>query len=141
TQSGGSRGAATPVMLDLAFIRDNAVNSSLELAAHGGSAWLKAVFLVPGGAALYRLLEYSCYGAPAARWFSQVDPAAPGLHPRYRWSARAMRWGSILAGIPLPRPRHVPLDNPLPIAHWMAAALRAGRTPHLFTFTSSAVRV
>lgn len=52
-----------------------------------------------------------------------------------------MRWASLLAGVPLPRPQHVPLDDPLPIARWMAEVLRGGGTPHLFTFASSAVRL
>lgn len=52
-----------------------------------------------------------------------------------------MRWGSSFAGVPLPRPLYVPLDDPLPIAHWMGEVLQAGGTPHLFTFASSAVRL
>lgn len=41
----------------------------------------------------------------------------------------------------MPRPLHVPLNNPLPIARWMVEVLRAGGTPYLFTFPSSAVRL
>jgi hypothetical protein len=88
-----------------------------------------------------RVLEFSVCGAPAIRWYSQVDPAASGVHPRYRWSVRAMRLASRLAGVPLPLPVHVSHDDPLPIAEWLAAVLRAGNTPLLHTFPSSAVRL
>jgi hypothetical protein len=140
-QTGGSRGPATAVPIDLAFLRDRAVNTLLALDARGGGEWVKAHWQVPGAGALARLVEFSGFGAPVVRWFTQVDPAAPGLHPRYRWSARLLRWGSLVAGVPLPRPIHVPLDEPLPIARWMAEVRRAGQTPHLFTFASSAVRL
>lgn len=52
-----------------------------------------------------------------------------------------MRWGSLLALAPLPRPKYVPLENPLPIAHWMAGVLRAKGIPHLHTYVSPAVRL
>jgi hypothetical protein len=70
-----------------------------------------------------------------------VDPADARLDPRYRWSAAALRWGSRLAGVPLPAPEHVPLSAPSPVARWMARTLGQGRTPHLATYVSSAVRV
>jgi len=137
----GSRGMRTPVLIDLEFIRDCAVNAFLFLEARAGTRWLNAIWGVPGGGGIARILEFSSFGAPLARWFWQVDPAAPGLHPRYRWSMRALRWGSLLAGVPLPRPLYVPLDNPLPIAHWMAEVIRARGSPHLHTMPSSAMRL
>ena len=140
-RSGGSRGAAAPVTIDLASIRDRAVNKRLTLDARGGSGWVHAVWGVPGGGAVSQLLGHRLSGATPARWFSQIRPSAPGLHHRYRWSARVLRWGSVLAGSPLPRPQHVPVERPLPIADWMAGVLRSGRTPHLFTHPSSAVRL
>jgi len=87
------------------------------------------------------MLEYHHIGASMARWFSQLDPAAPGLHVRYRWIGRVLRLAGWLAGAPQPGPVHVPLDAPLPIAHWMSGVLRAGETPHLYTMPSCAVRL
>ncbi len=138
-QTSGSRGGGTPLVIDLAYVRDCAVNTYLTIAARGGTDWLRADWEVPGSAAIVVLLRLSSFGAPPVRWFCQVDPAAPGLHPRYRWSARVLHWGSRLAGVPLPRPRHIPLDDPLPVARWMREVLRAGQVPHLFTFSSPAV--
>lgn len=138
-QSSGSRNAAKLAHLDLRFIRDQGADLCLALTARGGLGWLKAQWGVPGSWAMGNLLEYSSFGPPPRPWFSQVSPADPALHPRYRWGARLMRWGSLLAGVPLPRPTHVPPDRPLPVAHWMAEVLRTGGTPHLHTFVSSAV--
>jgi hypothetical protein len=138
---GTSRAASSPVLLNLASVRDHAVNVGLVFAARDGADWLHGFWGVPGGGAMVHLLEHAVFDAPMTRWFSQVELSAPGLHPRYRWSARAVRWVSAAARAPLPSPQHVALDEPLPIAHWMAAALRTGHTPHLKTFASAAVRL
>jgi hypothetical protein len=90
---------------------------------------------------LFRLLKFSRFGRRPARWFSHVNPSSPGLHPRYKWSARWLRWGSLLAGAPLPGVRHVSVENPLPIARWMEGVLARKQTPLLFTFPSSALRL
>ena len=140
-RTGASRGVGTAVPINFAHLRDRAVDTLLALDARGGAGWLKGHWVVPGGGVLARLLEFSCFGAPVARWFSQIDPAAPGLHPRYRWSARALRWSSLLAGVLLPGPEYAPLDDPLPIIRWIVDARQRGRTVHLFTFASSAVRL
>jgi len=139
--SSGSGGRATLVPIDLAWIRDRTVNTRLAIHGYGGDGWVNALWRVPGQAGMAEMLRYSGIGAPPRRWFSQVDPDAPGLHPRYIWSTRALVWGSRLARRPLPRPRFVPLENALPVAGWMAEVVASGCTPHLLTFPSSAVRV
>ena len=112
--SSGSRGSPTMTLMDLAFVRDHGVNVCLALEAAGGSDWVKAVYAVPGGAALYRMLKLSSFGTRVARWFTQVDPATPGLDPRYRWSHRLVRWTSLAAGVPLPDPVPRPARRPAP---------------------------
>jgi hypothetical protein len=139
--SGGSRGPASPVAVDLAFMRETNANHRCALEARGGTGWAHGVWDVPGGAAIIRLLRLAGIGAPPVRWFSQIDPRAASLHPRYRWSARALRWGSVAAGAPLPAPVHVPVADPWPIARWMAEVLAAGRAPHLVTTVSAALRL
>ncbi|MBI3998030.1 MAG: hypothetical protein HY355_03275 [Armatimonadetes bacterium] len=140
-QTSGSRGAVTAVGIDLANMRDEAVDLGLYLDARGGTRWVHALWSVPGSSAVRLLLRMSGCGAEVARWFSQVDPAAPDLHFRYRWSARLVRWGSLLAGAAVPSPQYVPLETPLPIARWMAEVARRGDVPHLTTFSSAAVRL
>jgi hypothetical protein len=138
--SSGSRGARTALLMDLAFVRDQGVNVCLAVDAAGGNGWAKAVWEVPGGAALYRKLKLSSFGSRVARWFTQVDPRDPDVHPRYRWCHRVVRWASVAAGMPLPAPVYAPLDDPLPVARWLAEVVRAGGTPWVRTFPSSAVR-
>jgi hypothetical protein len=83
-QRSRSRSLAGRALIDLAFIRECAVDTFLSLDARGGRDWLKAHWQVPGGGAIARLVEYGTFGAPPVRWFSQVDPTAAGLALRYR---------------------------------------------------------
>ncbi|MGH7357588.1 MAG: hypothetical protein ACREJR_02110, partial [Candidatus Rokuibacteriota bacterium] len=125
SQTSGSRGARTPVPIDLRFVEDAAVNVLLALVARGALDWHLGYWDVPGGT-LRPLLTNAKGGALVRRWFSPVDPAAPDLHARYRWSGRLIRMAGQLAGVPFPRPEHVPIDDPLPIARWMAHELSGG---------------
>lgn len=137
----GSTGTETPVPLDVASERDRAIGQCLALAARKGLGWTHAVWEVPGGSGLGELLAYAALGTPPARWFSQVDPATQGLHPRYAWSGRLLRWGSRVAGVPLPLPEHCSVDDPLPVAHWMREVLQGGHIPHLHTFASAGAKL
>ncbi len=141
SQTSGSRGERVSVSMDLAVLRDRMTNDLLALAAWGPHDWVFGFWKVPGGDALSTLVHLAGLGMPPARWFSQVAPDAPGLAARYRWSERLVRWIAAGAGVRLPRPEYVSLGDPSPIVRWMAEALGAGRTPHLQTFASSAVRV
>jgi hypothetical protein len=138
-QSGQTRGVGTPVQVDLRYVRDVSANVVLCLDGQGGLGWAPGAWEVPGGAAILTLLRMSACGARGIRWFVKVPLDAPGLHPRYRWSARALRWGSLVVGRRLPPPLHVPVDRPDVVVRWLAETLAAGRTPYLFTFASSAV--
>jgi hypothetical protein len=139
-QSSGSRGGRTRVPMDLAFLRDRAVNACLTLHARGEGEWRKAVWADPGGC-LALSIRFSGFGRPVDRAFSHVDLSSHVLGASYRWSARALVWGSRLAGVPLPAPEHVTVDDPLPIARWIRDVRRAGALPHLWTYASPAVRL
>jgi hypothetical protein len=128
-----------PVLIDLAFVRGCAVNTLLFLDARNGQHWLKADWEILGAGARFRLLKYAAFGAPPARWFSQLDPDSSELDPIFRWGDRAVRWGSRLAGVALPRPIYAPVNDPIRLARWMRDMLRRGQVPHLFSFPSSAV--
>ncbi len=137
--SSGSRGPRTVVPLDLGWVRDHAMSRRLVLEARDALGWCHAVWGAPGGSELVIVLRFAVAGAPPEHWFSQPDPLDPELTARYRWSWRGLRWGSRLAGVPLPAPRHVPLDRPEPIVDWMTDTLRAGGVPHLKTYASAAI--
>lgn len=141
TQSSGSRGKPTPVPIDLAFIEDHAVNTLLALHAYGGIHWVHAHYGVPGGTSVTNPLEFAKAGRPPERWFTPVDPAAPGLHHRYRWAARGIWLGSRLAGVPMPGPTTAPTDRLDAVARWMRQVLSQGKIPHLWTVASTAVLI
>ena len=140
-QTSGSRGRGTSVPVDLRFVRDLGVNICLTTAARGGLGWRHATWTIPGSAAIAAALSYSAFGSHWERWFSQIDPRTPALHPRYRWSSRVMRAGGLLAGVSLPTPQYVSLEDPRPIVDWLHATLDRGGTPHVLTFPSSALRI
>ena len=140
-QSSGSGGARSRVGIDLRSIRHDAGDIALFHEAHGERGWRTAIWGVPGGWSIIRFLELAVFGVAPERWFSQVDPRRGELHARYPLSVRALRWGARLGGVRLPRPEHVALDDPLPIARWIGAVLRAGQIPHLMAFASSAMRL
>jgi hypothetical protein len=134
-QTSGSRGPRMVIPLNLAAIRASVLFGTLTTARPN---LVYATWQVPGGAALYSLLAHAVSSAPSERWFSQVHPSASGLHPRYRWSGRAIQVAGFLAGIRIPAPEYVPVDAPLPIAEWLAEQLRRGKTPVIDAFASSA---
>jgi hypothetical protein len=129
---------AVPLTLD--FLNEVTVDIRLTLDAWGSGPWCLAYWDVPGSTVFY-LLTYPKCGVVPSRWFSLVNMADPRIAPRYRWSARVVRWMSWVAGVRLPPPETTPVDAPLPIARWMSAALAEGRTPLLLTYPSPAVRL
>jgi hypothetical protein len=138
--SSGSRGPRTPIPLELAAIRRRGIHTGLPLLARDGDRWRTGVWGLPGGS-LATVLQYAVVGPRPVRWFLQLDPRAHGMPARHRWSARAARWTSLLCLAPLPATTVAPIDDPGPVARWMAGELRAGRTPHLDTFASPALGV
>jgi hypothetical protein len=140
-RSSGSRGTGTHAHFGLPFIRDCAVNSLVHLEARGGLGWDMATWEAPGAGAMFRLLKYSAFGAPARAWFTPVDPAGAGLHRRYRLADRSVRGMSRVAGRPLPQAQVATVSDPLPFARWLSSTLAAGRTPHSVALTSAAVRL
>jgi hypothetical protein len=140
-ESSGSRGPRTPVPIDLAFVRDHAVNTHVALEAHGGREWTHAHHGVPGGTSVTNPLELAKGGSTPARWFTPIDLSTRELSPRYRWGVRSMRVVSYAAGVQLPGPTHAPFDDPMPVVKWMTDEIARGRTPHMWGFASTAVMV
>jgi hypothetical protein len=140
-ETGGSRGRRTVVPWDIRYLRDEDLSLCLLRDAIGTPAWRYASWAAPGSVAIMRILGSVVAGTPSSRWFSQLDPASAGLHPRYRWSAHCLRLGALLAGVSLPRPEPVPLADPMPIVRWMAGTLADGGIPCVSTTTSCAVRI
>lgn len=140
-QTSGSTGRRAPIAFDFATVKEETVPMVVLEDTLGSRNHARAIWNVPGAAALGSLLQTAVLGGRTARWFSQIPPASKELHPRYRWSARVLRLGGRLASVPIPAPEHVSLDDPGPIVEWMAETLRAGERPWLQTYSSAAVRV
>jgi len=140
-RTSSSRGPGTVVPMDYAAHRKYSADVFLEIEARGGWDWQRAIWLTPGSGALSRVMGYTFCGTRLDRWFFLVEPKAAGLHPRYFRSAQALRLAAKLAGVWLPRPEFVGLQDPLPIARWIEGVLRAGKTPHLQAYASCVVRI
>jgi hypothetical protein len=140
-RSSGSRSHGTQVVRDLEYVFDNTLVLAAWLEARNILDAEIASWSVPGGVVLSTLIKFTNVSPHPIRWFSQLDTSEKGLNFRYRWSARLLELSGRLAGVPFPRAKHVSLEDPLPIIHWMQECLQKGRTPHLFTFASSAVRL
>jgi hypothetical protein len=139
--TGGSGGTPATIPIDLATIRDRAVNRRILLTARGGVGATYVEWGVPGSQTLFTVLEYACAGLPVRHWLLKVDPASPALHAAYRWSLRLTRAASLVAGRPLARPEHVPADQALRVARRMAAITSAGQTVWYNGTVSSGVAI
>jgi len=135
----GSRGAGTPVMIDLAFIRSCAGNAAISLSARGEFDWRKSDWESPGAGLRFRVIKYAGFSDLPTTSFSQIDPDSSDIASYFKWNLRLMHCASLLAGRPLPRPKFAPLSDPSSIASWLQDTILSGATPHLFTFPGSAV--
>ena len=139
--TGGSAGAPATIPIDLATIRDRAVNRQILLEARSGLGATYVEWGVPGSQTLFTVLEYACAGLPVRHWLLKVDPGSPDLHPAYRWSLQLTQAASLLAGRPLARPEYVPADQALVVARRLAAVCAAGETAWYNGTVSSGVAI
>lgn len=137
----GTRSTGTPVAASFLALRRMAVNLELtaalwEVSGRPHALWRPAL---PGSGGLIALLSSSVTGRPPERWFSQLDPRAPGVAASKRLANTVLplaAWPT-----PLPRPVHVPTTLPTPVLAWCRDALqRAGRAA-LNVYPSSALRL
>jgi hypothetical protein len=141
SQTSGSRGASSLVPLDLRHVRERTVGLALAFDARGGSDWSYALWGSLGGASIVNVLQFAGIGHPPAGWFSQVDPKGGSVELRARVAIRALRTAGAVARVPLPRPKYIGSDDPRPLVAWLRSEVAAGRTPHLYTYTSPAIRL
>lgn len=140
SQSSGSGGPRTAVPIDLASVYDHAVNTLVTLDCHGGSRWSHSHWGRPGGTSVTNQVEFSLGGNPPRKWFTPVPTSGPSVHPRYKWGSHAMRCAGRVGGIHFPPPTLCSLEDPSQLLHWAQTEVFSGRTPHIWTFASSAVR-
>ncbi|HVS02110.1 MAG TPA: hypothetical protein VMT16_05010, partial [Thermoanaerobaculia bacterium] len=142
-RSGGSRGPATPVIIDHGLLTHEAAYSRLSLDAAGIGERPVAVWrpVPPGVAGLKDVLRHAKHGGAVAAWFSPL-PLDWGRHgwPFALFTAAVVGAGR-LGGRRLPWPRHVPLADAVVCARWLAAARARGAPGLLETTPTGAVRV
>lgn len=139
----GSRGPARRTRIDFRHLEDNAVYVPLSLHVHGLAGRPYAIWrpVPPGQAGLGSALSHAKAGKATDRWFSQYPLVlTPKRAREYAFTRVALR-ASRRAGVPIPRPEHVPLDRADVVARWLAEQAARG-TPALLTVPgSSGVRV
>jgi hypothetical protein len=142
TTSSGATAKATggELILDLKALEEQEIDRRLAFDAERTAGAVKASWSVPGSSSItFMLLCTAHFGEPPARWFTHVDPGA--IDARYRHSANAIRWAARALGHRFPRPEWVRIEEPLPIARWLASVLASGRKPYLATSPSGAARL
>ena len=143
TATGGSRGVARPLRVDVPHMEQRAVALSLTTEAHGLAGRPHAQWrpVPPGHNGISSALGYAKCGTLLERWFAQFPLTIDRRHWRHAAFTRATLWASRRAGAPIPRPEHVPLDRAEVVGRWLADRRAAGAAAVVNLPASSAVRV
>ena len=139
---GGSTGPRRRLSVDFDRIVIDTACRYLVHEAHGFQDMPAALWraVPPGAAGITNALELAKFRHPAERWFT---PFASSWRPRMVKSAlftACAVFGGRLCGGLIPAPEYVPLDDPRPVADWLAAKVRQGTPAMLITPANSAVR-
>ena len=139
--SGGSRGAGTRVLVDLDLLAYEAAHQALFAERFGLGACVAAQWrpVPPGIAGINNALRSARIAQPLVRWFSQSDPH--GLDPGNALLLRILVRTSRRHGGAIPAPEHVPVDDAVVVARWLAETVARGATPLLDSTASGLVRV
>jgi hypothetical protein len=139
--SGGSSGPARRLRIAFPHSEQSAVYSGISLDAHGLRDRPYGIWrpVPPGHAGLGSCLSHAKVGKLVDRWFSQYPLRRS--HAREYVYTRITLAASRRAGIPIPEPEYVPLEQALVVARWLAEQRERG-APAFFTAPgSSGVRV
>lgn len=139
--SGGSRGPQRSSRERFGLLEHDAAYHALFVAAFDLGERPAAVWrpVPPGGAGLDAVLYGAKIGRPVERWFSQnrLSRGEPKELLLTKYTLLAGR----LCGSPMPAPEHVPLNEAVRIARWLAAKCAAGTPAWVNAPASSAVRI
>jgi hypothetical protein len=141
-RSGGSGGAARPILVDLRAVAQDACHFAVFLNAFG--AWDRPTAIwypvPPGVIGLKVALWNARLARPVERWFSHTglgrgaDSFKPVLMTAAAWAVARSRRRRI------PFPSHTPTEDAHRVAAWMDARRRGGEPALLACTPSSAVR-
>jgi hypothetical protein len=142
-KTSGSTGIAGSAGITLGHLALQSEHRLLALDAHGlvGASFALWRPILPAGVGLNNVLRGTRIGQPPLKWFVPGGDDGRTAPLKYRLATAAAMAMGRMAGVPLPSPESVPLDDAVRIAVWMANERdRAGRV-YLNTTVSGAVRV
>jgi hypothetical protein len=142
-RTSGSRGAPRRLRFELGLIAHEAAHLGIFLHSAGLADRPQALWrpVPPGVAGLNDVLRNGRLGRPMERWFTQYPcHLRPGWVPHAGLVA-ATRAVARRAGLAIPAPEHVRLDQAEEVAAWLGARAAAGARVLFNTTSSAGVRV
>ncbi len=142
-ESSGSSGRRRRAPLDLDLLVHDAAAKFLALQANGAEARPLLVWraVPPSSSGLKNVLIPAKYGNPAERWFTPVPMSWKLGDLKFAvFTAFAVGYGRLRGGA-IPAPEYLPLNDPLPVARWLAGKTRQGAPGVLCTAAGPAVQV
>lgn len=139
--SGGSSGPQRSNRTRFALLEHDAAYhaafvAAFDLGERPAAAWRP---VPPSGAGLDAVMYGAKLGRPLERWFSQ-NRLGRGDPKEFLVTRYTLLVGR-LCGSPMPAPEHVPVNEAVRVARWLAAKCAAGTPAWLNAPASSAVRV
>jgi len=139
----GSTSRPRRVAFDWAGLAEESASNLVLRDIHGIASAPLALWLPvpPGIAGIHSVLVNAKIGQPPQRWFTPVRPGLPGTSLPYRYAAGYLAWAARRAGVALPRPEPLGLDEAAAVARWLELARERGDAGVVRTSASTAVRV
>ncbi len=139
-ETGGSTGSATKVKQDLGYNAERAPYELLALAAYGLLDAPAASWGYPP-VVMRRLFEHASLGRKIERWFAPVGWRDSKYWFKYDLSWLYMLAWMRLAGLHVPFPEVVKLDQPQILAQWLHHSLQTNSKCLLYAGVSRAMRI
>ncbi|MDX6510960.1 MAG: hypothetical protein QOE36_464 [Gaiellaceae bacterium] len=139
--TGGSSGAARPILIDLDLLEHESAYHALFFAAAGASDGPLAIWqpAPPGAVGIKTALIGAKLGRPAERWFSQTPVRSASLRHAAFTRATIITAGAF--GARVPSPEYTPTRDAARVAVWLAAKRADGMPGVLVTTASAGVRI
>jgi hypothetical protein len=141
--SGGTTGAGTRVMIDLDFLADTAPFLMLLYDAHGVLGTPTGIWRnpLPDSTGINNLLRPARFGQIPQKWFSPIDHRDTRSSLVYWLETQGIVLAGRLLGAPFPWPAHVPFDQAVIVARWIAKMLKTHGVCLFRAHVSMALRV
>lgn len=124
-ETGGSTGAGTRVSHDLDHLAMQSAHIMLCNHAHGTLEAPQAVWrgVLPDGSGINSVLRACHYGRPPEKWFAVHRRGARRMPLRFRLATYGTVMSGRAAGVAVPWPEPVPVDEAIVVARWARGAI------------------